>query len=377
MQSARSRVLHIGQPKSGTTALQAAARDRRDALLQAGVVYPGARINHGRETSALMGRRNALWPSVPPMAEWDALLAEVESAPGALISYEQVVEADAAAVQRFADALGERMHVLLTLRPLAATLGSIWQQYVKTSYRGTLADWTRAVLPPRASDVTPTFWPRHDTVGQLDRWLAIVPPDRFTIVIVDAAHPQRTSSTVESLLELPAGLLAPSSDRMRANRALSALEIEFVRLLNARVAALPRSLHHRFVTNGVVAALLRTRTPGIDEGRDAVGADAVAIADALAADAVGRIAASGVHVVGDPATLVTGGVRPAVPIIADEGRIAEVARVALEGVLSQRRDGAARKGAAPLAAVPHTLAAAVDAVAAEVLAAADQVAGGS
>src|SRR5690625_1076722 len=53
-----TRALYIGPPKSGTTALQAAASAARDELYTHGVVYPGSGESHHREIYAFMGRRD-------------------------------------------------------------------------------------------------------------------------------------------------------------------------------------------------------------------------------------------------------------------------------------------------------------------------------
>ena len=41
----RTRLFHIGIPKSGTTSLQVAAAAKRSELLRQGVLYPGVKVN--------------------------------------------------------------------------------------------------------------------------------------------------------------------------------------------------------------------------------------------------------------------------------------------------------------------------------------------
>src|SRR5690606_25922027 len=105
---AGSRVLHIGQPKTATTALQVAASTQRDRLRALGVVYPGRGLNHNRATSAIMRRVTPFRPQPLRIAEWQELLAEIARTPEAtaLISYENVGESDEAAARRFAADLG-------------------------------------------------------------------------------------------------------------------------------------------------------------------------------------------------------------------------------------------------------------------------------
>ncbi|MCW2746978.1 MAG: hypothetical protein JWP10_120, partial [Nocardioidaceae bacterium] len=79
----RARLLHIGLPKTGTTALQAAASASRPLLLDHGVRYPGKNYNHRFESSGLLGRR---FGSVmlgggkePQREQWDEMMAEIEA----------------------------------------------------------------------------------------------------------------------------------------------------------------------------------------------------------------------------------------------------------------------------------------------------------
>lgn len=51
----RSRLLYIWPMKTGTTAVQAAAREQRQNLLDHGVRYPGTKLNHRSALGALLG----------------------------------------------------------------------------------------------------------------------------------------------------------------------------------------------------------------------------------------------------------------------------------------------------------------------------------
>jgi len=48
-------LLHVGLPKTGTTALQNAAANQRAALLEHGVRYPGDRHNHSNASFSVAG----------------------------------------------------------------------------------------------------------------------------------------------------------------------------------------------------------------------------------------------------------------------------------------------------------------------------------
>src|SRR5690625_6715944 len=99
-----TRALYIGPPKSGTTALQAAASAARDELYTHGVVYPGSGESHHREIYAFMGRRDRRGKltrgrmtrqdigRAPAPSEWAVLMEEISAVPSlrVLNSHESV-----------------------------------------------------------------------------------------------------------------------------------------------------------------------------------------------------------------------------------------------------------------------------------------------
>ena len=125
----RSRLLHIGLMKTGTTALQRAASARRQTLLRHGVRYPGRLYNHRQAALALMNRGSRFARDERLADAWDALLDEIdqESDRKIWISNEFICGCDDRAAVQFLADLGARTHVVVTLRSVAATLPSLWQ----------------------------------------------------------------------------------------------------------------------------------------------------------------------------------------------------------------------------------------------------------
>lgn len=301
------RLFHIGLAKTGTTALQSTARSRRAALLEHGVRYPGTGLNHREAVSALMERRwgwTGPGATVPAREHWDRLMAEVEAetARRVWISHEFAAESDDDTARRFAEALGPRLHVLVTLRPYAALLVSSWQQYLKTGITRTFGSWLEAVLAdPPDQRVTRTFHRRSDQGGVLRRWAAVVGADRVTAVVVDKAVPSALSDTVEALLDLPPGFLVQDGlGGRQANRSLSASEAEVLRRLNAELKdRLTWGEYDALLRKGGVDRLLQARTPGPEEGGSALPAWAAERASERGRRYAAEIRASGVRVVGD------------------------------------------------------------------------------
>src|SRR5262245_50160829 len=80
---AGSRILHIGPPKTGTTALQASCWAARASLLAQGVRYAGGRQHAALPARAVTGRPTITGTrrEVPPIGHWTELVAELNRAP--------------------------------------------------------------------------------------------------------------------------------------------------------------------------------------------------------------------------------------------------------------------------------------------------------
>ena len=149
-----TRLLHIGPPKTGTTTVQAAFHGAGPALGAQGVHYAGRTRHSRRAVFAVTGRR-WLGGEPPPITEWTSLVTEIRAAsqPRVVLSSEAFAQADGPQIRRVVDDLDPaRVHVVVTLRPLASILPSSWQQSVQTGNDTPYREWLTAVLeeePPR------------------------------------------------------------------------------------------------------------------------------------------------------------------------------------------------------------------------------------
>ncbi len=309
-----ARLLHIGLPKTGTTALQNAAAERRPELLRQGVRYPGRYPNHRVAVSGLMGRRWG-WAgpesSTPSLQPWRELLTEIEVDPDrrSWIGHEFISESDDATAARFGSELGPSMQVVITLRSFGSLLASSWQQFLKTGTSHPFEHWLRRVLAtPPDQKVTPTFHRRNDQAELVRRWAGVAGPDHVTVIVVDKDRPKALPTAFEDLLGLQPGTLAVDrSDGLIANRSMSAIETELLRRLNVAVkqGGLGWRQYERLIRNGVAARLLTARTPGPDEPPVRLPEWAREIALERGAGYRDAIAASGVRVIGDLEQLAT------------------------------------------------------------------------
>ncbi|MEU9240547.1 hypothetical protein [Streptomyces sp. NPDC048385] len=336
-----TRLLHIGPHKTGTTAIQGALFAARDKLPEHGVEFP-ATTRHPMEAAlAACARPAMMGDTAPTEKHWTNLLKRVEATGPrtSVISSEFFADApDDETVARIVEQLGgDRVHVLVTLRPLARIMPSQWQQYVQNGLRMGYEDWLEHMLRKAPYEKpNPSFWHRHRHDRLVERWVRAAGADRVTVVVVDDRDRDGLMRTFEALLGLPGNLLRPVPDT--ANRSLTLAETEMLRKLNVefRGNGLPEELYSKLVRNGAVMHMKNSCSPTTADVRISTPAWAVEAAGRIGAEMAEHIGALGVRVIGDPALLHA---LPAIPAQpgppAAEARIApEFAAQALYGALA-------------------------------------------
>jgi hypothetical protein len=332
-----TRLVHIGPPKTGTTSVQSAFDTGRGRLKPQGVRYAGRSRQPADAVLAVTERPSGLGPTPPPMSRWTSLLREIEGArePRVVISSEFFADAQSPAIRRVADDLGrDRIHVVVTLRPLTRIVASQWQQYVQSGSRTALGPWLEGALGEQGKGVSPTFWVRHRHDELVRRWADVVGPERLTVIVLDEEDHDFVLRVFERLLGLRAGTLEAVEEL--SNRSMSMAEVEVVRAFNLafNAAGLSKGLHTRIMRRGAARHIKMTRTPAPGEPKVELPQWALDRAGAIAAAMVPKIEATGVKVVGDlskllvvPRSRLAGDEIP--PVLVDP----EIGGVAAMGVL--------------------------------------------
>ena len=305
-----ARVLHIGPPKTGSTALQASMHAQREQMREHGVLHVGSDQRGRQAVLAALMESDFSEDSNPRLFKrWQKLVDEVAGAGEVRVclSNESMGRVDGPVVSRMVEALGgERAHVVAVARRLDKLLPSQWQEWVRVGRTSmTYAEWLAVVLNDNPGDRHwQEFWVPHDLRSMVSRWAGATSPDRFTLVIADEDDPTWLSTSFEHLLGLPAGLLAPA-DAARANPSASLERVEVVRRLNellaeqdwpadlkealrARVSKRIRSLAPAWSGETTIPALPRWARERVSE---------------LNAERERLVPELGVQVVGDPAKL--------------------------------------------------------------------------
>src|SRR5690625_168565 len=172
-----TRFLHIGPHKTGTTAVQGAFNLARPRLAQHGLTYIGKGRQPVKAAQTATGRPPMFGSAHTRSGYWKELLKEVEKAGGKrpVISSEFFCEADGQAARRIiGDLGGNRVHVIVTLRPLTKTLAAQWQQYVQNGLRTPYEKWLDGMFDkPPYTRPNPTFWHRHQQGLLVSRWAEV------------------------------------------------------------------------------------------------------------------------------------------------------------------------------------------------------------
>jgi hypothetical protein len=324
----RSVLLHVGPHKTGTTALQAALWAAREELPRQGARLAGRSRNPAAAVRAVTGQASPYAEDgrTPPIRRWNRLAGEIRAARASrvIVSSEFFAWADPAAIRRIVDDLGpDRVHVAVTLRPLARIVPSMWQQNVQAGTMTTIDAWLEDVLE-RQVEARHSFWTlqRHDEL--VDRWAAVVGTERVTAVVVDDRDHDVLMRAFEDLLALARGTLSPQADWL--NRSLTLPEAEAVRAFNMafKERHLPRGRHARLMRFGA-AQVMKQRAPSDDEARVTLPPWAAPAIESIQRDIVAGIRRSGVRVVGDLDRLTRpAGARAAARKAAPEPHAAEV-----------------------------------------------------
>ena len=302
----RTRLLHIGPPKTGTSALQSACHACRKLMREQGVRYAGGAKQASTAAYAVTRRVHPSTGKPPSMRHWNSLVREVRGARErrVLISSEFFAGAtDEQAAKIVRDLDTARVHIAITLRPLAKILASRWQQNVQEGARIQYEEWLHAVLDTPESDHGKRFWSRQRHDALVRRWVGVTGADRVTVVIVDESDHDALLRNFEEMLGLTSGTLHPQQDA--SNRSMTLEEIEGVRTFNEQFFAdhFSKALHYKLMARGA-ALHMKSRTPATTEARLVTPSWAIEKANRFGTEVAASIRELGVNVVGDLEALV-------------------------------------------------------------------------
>ncbi|WP_134741172.1 hypothetical protein [Nocardioides sp. 503] len=235
-------LLHVGMPKTGTTALQAALFDARPQLRELGVRNVSRGRHDMRVALTAAGTLPPYWDTEPFATRWQQLSERFRTSTDrcTIWSSETLTQAGPERVRYLADQLrrdGHEVHVVLTLRALAPLLASQWQEVLRRRGTDPLDVWLHRHFDAVDLDgTTHVTWTR--VMPELHRlslrrvlqeWGPVFGEDRITFVVGEPSDRLFNLRVFEGLMGVPEGtLLLQDLD----NASLPYPEAEMVRHFN-------------------------------------------------------------------------------------------------------------------------------------------------
>ncbi|MEO8105812.1 MAG: hypothetical protein ABI720_00705 [Actinomycetes bacterium] len=234
--------LHIGEPKTGTTYIQAMLFHHREKLLQDGLLVPGRNLDHIRAGHDVLGRARTAGTHSTEGA-WEGLATEIVGYQGshAVVSMEMLTRARPRQVERAVAAFGAQsdVRVVITARELSRLAPARWQESVQFRKSWRLDDYLSGVFgggrDPKASDASRHFWGLHDTPATVRRWSDVLGMDRVCVVTLPAkaASPDELWVRFGEAINLDLTGYEPVE---QSNASLGAASAELMRRVNEALA---------------------------------------------------------------------------------------------------------------------------------------------
>lgn len=298
--------LHVGTPKTGTSAFQNALFTQRADLAAHGVLYPADRFD--AHFLAALDLMDLPWGGLENEAvgRWDWLAGEINSAGGdVVVSHEIFGRASRIQVERALGSLDAEVHIVLSARDLARQIPAEWQENIKHRRTISYGDFIAAVRDPeRTREIAQWFWGVQELPDILDRWGSTLPAEQVHVVTVPPAGAPYSllNDRMATAMGIKPGLLETTGDR--ANASLGVAESALIRELNKRLQSVLPSRHYRqFVREGLVHQDLSVER---ESARLSVPADVHAWTIEKGRQWVDELGARGYDVVGDLGELVPG-----------------------------------------------------------------------
>lgn len=255
---------HIGLPKSGSTYLQAALGNHREALKERGFVYPYVR-QEGMFLAAIeMVGSARRWGQDPDdvAGTFAHLLRRGRRLGGTVVvSHEIFGSAKPAQIEVMREQLEDfEVHLVVTARDLGRTATAEWQEQVKNGEADTFAQFTAGLLDDLPADPADDagFWRSQNLGRLLERWSVVAPPERTHVV--PCPQPGAPKSLLwdrfADALGLPADVV--DLDRVpRSNESLGTAQVALLREVLVEVGdRLPQPWHSRIAKRWFAQTLL-------------------------------------------------------------------------------------------------------------------------
>lgn len=336
---ARTVFMHVGVAKTGTTYLQRILFAHRDALRDAGLLYPGKQAGSQYVASVdLRGLDDSKFDHLHHEGAWDKLAAEVSRFDGnAVISHETFARCSGAEIRRVRASITGELKIVLTVRDLGRQLPAVWQETLKNKATNSYDEFLNDVFVNIDSGPHKFFWKPQDVRKVVRRWVRAVGKENVTLVTVPPSGAPRDElwNRFAQAIELPdVPITLPEA---AANSSLGPAEAELLRHIND---SLPADFPWPRYIKVIKRQLAENRLAKNSTGRIVVPPAWHDLVRARADEMNGYLRRSGVRVIGDLADL-----EPALPVsdvsgpddLSRDELVAAAARVVRDLVLAPPR----------------------------------------
>lgn len=182
--------LHLGCFKTGTSHLQRTMTANREALRDAGVLWPGSTYGDQVDWAHYVKSGTS-----KARGDWERVVQDIDAwdGPMAVVSMEFLSLADSSGVSRAMQSLSNhRLRVVLTARDLGRVVPAQWQESVQHRHEWSYLEYLDGVTRGNreTSKAHRHFWRRHDWPGILSTWREASPDDLNLLVVPPTGTPR-------------------------------------------------------------------------------------------------------------------------------------------------------------------------------------------
>jgi len=299
-------LIHVGGPKTGTTALQIALSENRQTLRSQGILYPGDKWHHANALYPIR-KINGFESFVDDDAEaWKSWCSEIQQWAGnVVISSEVLLFMPNEVIDQIISDFGRsQVEILITARSTYELVISQWQESIKAGDTISLREFSEALTlgPDDAKSSSYSFWQIANYAQPIQRWSSKVGIENVTVQCVDVTNADATFRHFEQIAEIPSGILRPGRTDI-VNWSLSYSEAELLRMCNQLLLD-GRDSNHLYNTlkpNLINEIVLRLAP--VDDPRIELPASYYDLLTPFVDVEIRRTLNSGARIVGDPLLL--------------------------------------------------------------------------
>jgi len=298
----RTLLVHIGGPKTGTTAIQTALAENRDALRRHGILYPGIEINQQLAIYPLIriaGYENFV--SVDPSL-WQQMVIDINNWKGhVILSGEALFLSPTEVINEIVENFPSfNVKILITARSGYEIVISHWQESIKAGDTISLKQFTEEIAlgPERATLKSLTYWAIAYCGVPIERWSSILGIENIGVQCVDVNQNDATFRDFERIAGIPPKLLGKSSWNP-INRSLTYSETELIRTCNEILLNGEDSNHHYSTLEQDIILQILEKAPQVDDPRTRLPKSFYDSISEFVDHEIEQIVNSGVRITGD------------------------------------------------------------------------------